>query len=215
MFDQTSFAELSINDIDTLYQHYLAILYHESQRKSNSNTKDICETYGEILYSGVDKILSIIQPTEHDVFADYGSGLGKVVIQVFLKSLVREAYGIESVPELHQYALKSAQRIQNELPEFYQNGRSLHFLLGNFLEEPIPSVTIAFVNATCFTQSLLNGLGKILELTPSIHTVLSMRPIGVLERLPFKRTIRIECSWDAALCYVYSTEERARNNFRN
>jgi hypothetical protein len=205
MFHQPAFAALSINDIDTLCQHYLAILYHESQRKSHSAKEDICETYGEILYSGVDKLLSIIQPSEQDVFVDYGSGFGKVVLQVFLKTPVRRACGIESVSDLHQQALKAAQKIHEDLPGFYQNGRSLEFLQGNFLELPVPSVTIAFVNATCFTQSLLNDLGLILDLTPSIHTVLSMRPISVLERLPFKRTIRIECSWDTALCYVYSS----------
>jgi hypothetical protein len=206
MFHKNISPELSINDIDILCQNYLTILYHNAQRKNDAVANNVCETYGEVLYPGVDKFLSLIQPSNRDVFVDYGSGFGKMVIQVFLKSLVRAAYGIESVPELHQHASNAAQRLKNELPEFYQNRRKLDFILGNFLEVPLTTVTIAFVSSTCFTQSLLNALGKKLELTPSVHTVLSLRPISVLERLSFKRTIRIECSWDSALCYVYSNK---------
>lgn len=202
---QTALSELSINDIDLLCQHYLTILYHDTRGRSDSVKNHVCETYGEILYSGVDKILSVIQPSKNDVFVDYGSGLGKIVIHAFLKSLVREAHGIESVPALYQQAMNAAQRLQHELPGFYQGRRKLTFLLGNFLELPLTNVTIALVNATCFTQSLLNELGKILDQTPSIHTVLSLRPISIFERFVFKRTIRIECSWDTALCYVYGT----------
>jgi hypothetical protein len=203
LFNKISLTDLSINDIDTLCQHYLAILYHDVQGKRVSITNNICETYGEILYPSVDKILSVIQPSDSDVFVDYGSGLGKMVIQVFLKSLVKEAYGIEISPELYQHSLNAAQRLQSDLPGFYQNGRKLTFFLGNFLEIPLTTVTIAMVTSTCFTQSLLNQLGKIIEYTPSIHTVLSLRPISILERLTFKKTIRIECSWDTELCYVY------------
>jgi hypothetical protein len=206
MSHQTFLSELSINDIDLLCQHYLTILYHDSKGRTDSVKNDVCETYGEILYSGVEKILSVIQPSKNDVFVDYGSGLGKIVIHAFLKSSVREAYGIESAPDLHQQALNAAQRLQHELPGFYEDGRKLTFLLGNFLELRLTNVTIALVNATCFTQSLLNELGKVLDQTPSIHTVLSSRPISIFERFVFKRTIRIECSWDTALCYVYGTK---------
>lgn len=203
-FHQISLTNLSINDIDTLCQHYLAILYHDVQRKGDSITHNICETYGEILYPSVDKILSVIQPSDSDVFVDYGSGHGKMVIQIFLKSQVKEAYGIEISPELYQHSLNAAQRLQHELPEFYQSERKLTFFLGSFLEVPLTTGTIAMVNSTCFTQSLLNQLGKIIEHTPSIHTVLSLRPISTLKRLTFQKAIRIECSWDTELCYVYS-----------
>lgn len=204
VFHQASSSEFSIHDIDKLCQHYLAIQYQNIRLQGAATKNNICETYGEILYSGVDKILSVIRPSDSDVFVDYGSGLGKMVLHVFLKSLVKEAYGIEIVPELYHHALNAAQRMQQDLPGFYQGNRKLTFLLGSFLEIPLTTATIAMVNSTCFTQSLLNQLGTLIEQTPSIHTVLSLRPIGLLERLAFKKSFRIECSWDTALCYVYS-----------
>lgn len=193
---------LSIHDINTLCQHYLTVLYHgiHTQRAFTN----INETYGEIFYAGIDKLLSVMNLSEKDVFVDYGSGLGKVVIQVFLKSLVKEAYGIEISAELHQHAASIAQKTQKDLPEFYNDGRKLTFLQGDFLKTPITTATVALVTATCFTQPLLAALGQVIEHTPSIHTVLSLRPIHTLQRLTFQKTIRIECSWDTALCYVYT-----------
>ena len=188
--------------MDTLCQNYLTILYHDVQREMVS-VKNICESYGEILYPSVDKLLSAIELSDRDVFVDYGSGLGKIVIQIFLKSLVKEAYGIEILPELHLHALNASQRLQHDLPEFYKNERKLTFLLGNFLEIPLSKATVALVNSTCFTQQLLSDLGKIIEHTRNIHTVLSLRPIHTLQRLVFKKSIRIECSWDTTLCYIY------------
>lgn len=194
--------QLSIHDIDTLCQYYLTLLYQDIHIKHAS--KNINQTYGEIFYNGVDKLLDAMALSEKDVFVDYGSGLGKVVIQVFLKSSVQQAYGIEISTELHQYAADRAQQIEQELPEFYQGGRQLIFLQGDFLKLSVPMPTVALVTATCFTQSLLASLGQIIEQTPSIHTVLSLRPIHTLRRLVFRKTIAIECSWDTSLCYMYT-----------
>lgn len=195
---------LSIHDIDTLCQYYLALLYQNTPAKHVSN--HINQTYGEILYSGVDKLLHAMTLSEKDIFIDYGSGLGKVVIQVFLKSAVQQAYGIEISTVLHQQAIAKAHQIERDLPQFYHGGRQLIFLQGDFLKIAVPKPTVALVTATCFTPSLLAALGKVIESTPSIHTVLSLRPIPTLQRLVFKKTIAIECSWDSALCYLYTLE---------
>jgi len=193
--------KLSIHDIDTLCQHYLAVLYHGVHMKNATN--HVWETYGEILYPSIDRLLSEIVLTKEDVFVDYGSGLGKIVLQVFIKSIVKAAYGIEISSELHQYATKAATQLHHDLPDFFENERKLVFLQGSFLEVSILAPTVALVNSACFTQNLLAALGKVIEATPSIHTVLSLRPIHTLQRLTFSKSIRIECSWDTALCYVY------------
>lgn len=203
---QASLPKSDSKDIDTICQYYLNILYHDAQKKNDILLNDICDVYGEVLYPSVDKLLSAVPLSDTDVFVDYGSGLGKMVIQVFLKSLVKEAYGIEILPELNQQALIAAHRLQHDLPEFFENQRKLTFLSGSFLELRLASPTVAMIVSTCFTQSVLNALGTIIEATPSLHTVLTLRPIRTLKRLPFKKTIRIECSWDTVLCYVYSNK---------
>lgn len=207
LFNQACSPALSIHDTDTLCQYYITILYDGVQRSKADNLANnpIYETYGEVLYPSVDKLLRAITLTEKDIFIDLGSGMGKIVIQFFLKSMVKAAYGIELKPDLHQLALNAAARLQCDLPEFYIGGRQLTFLSGSFLETPFTTATVALINPACFPQSLLNKLGTILEDTPSIHTVLSLRPISTLRRLVFMKVIRIECSWDSALCYVYGS----------
>ena len=196
---------LSINDLDSLCQHYLTILYtnlnqHAPQIKSEH---PVCETYGEILYSSIDKLIAAVPLTEQDVFIDLGSGLGKVVLQFFLKSVIKSAFGIEILPHLHDQAVIAAQKLQQQLPEFYSGGRELNFILGDALAIPIPTATVAFINCTCFPQLLLNQLGCLIDATPSIHTVFSLRPISTLQRFKCIKSISIECSWDSALCYLY------------
>ena len=193
--------KLSIHDIDTLCQHYLATLYHGVLLKNVTN--HVWETYGEILYPSIDRLLSELVLSKDDVFVDYGSGLGKIVLQVFMKSIVKAAYGVEISSELHQYATIAATQLHHDLPDFFGNERKLVFLQGSFLEVAIPAPTVALVNSACFTQTLVAELGKVIESTPSIHTVLSLRTIHTLQRLIFSKVIRIECSWDTALCYVY------------
>lgn len=197
---------LDTNDNNILCQQYLNLVYHKMRGHSvnNSSKKNISETYGEILYASVDALFSEIILSEQDIFIDLGSGLGKVVLQVFLKSTVRESCGIEIVPELHRQALIAAQKVQNDLPGFYTGDRKITFLLGNFLEITLSKATIVLAGSPCFSPKMLHKLGKIIDNSPSIHSVFSLRPIYTLKRLPFKKAVRIECSWDTALCYIYS-----------
>lgn len=192
-----------ITDKNSLCQQYLHIVYHDVPVHGTYADQNIAKTYGEILYPGIDKLLSAITLTDDDVFVDLGSGLGKPVMQVFLKSTVREAYGIEIVPELHQQALLAAQRVENDLPDFYAGGRKCRFLLGDFLELPLTTATVVLICSQCYSQDMLLALSKIINHSTNIHTVLTLRPLPTLRRLPFKEAIRIECSWDTALCYVY------------
>lgn len=193
--------ELSIPDIDLLCQQYLMNLYQGITQ--NNFSKKISETYGEVLYSSVDKLILAMKLSDSDVFVDYGSGLGKMVIQVFLKSLVKEAYGIEIVPELHQYAINALIKVQ-DLTEFYEGERRLDFKLGDFLKFPLRSATVAFINSACLSPGILVQLGKIINDLPNLHTVISLRPIPELIRFQFKKSIHIECSWDSALAYFYA-----------
>lgn len=189
-----------MNAADELCQQYLNIVYHNVQ--SHHAKHHIMETSGEILYSGINKLLNITTFTDQDVFVDLGSGVGKIVLQVFLNSPVKKAYGIEIVEESHLRALTAAQKVQTDLIDIDQ--RELHFICGDFLKTSLEDTTIALINSTCLNQDVICKLGKVLSDTQSIHTVFTLRPMPTLKRLKFKKTIRIECSWDTVLCYMYN-----------
>jgi hypothetical protein len=190
---------------DNVCQRYLQTVYEYAHIRSEESIKqnNIPETDGEILFPSVNKLLEIMALKADDSFIDLGSGAGKVVAQVFLQSGVKEAYGIELLPALYQQAVVAAEKIQQDLSAFYQEGRKLTFLQGDFLEMPLPQATVVLICSTCFSQPMLESLGYIINGMPSVRLILTLRPISTLNRLRFKKTVRIECSWDSALCYIY------------
>jgi H3 lysine-79-specific histone-lysine N-methyltransferase len=201
--------DVSIQDIDGLCQRYLTILYQRITDKEQLqiDNKILTQTLGEITYQSVRRLISLLALTNQDVFVDMGSGRGNIAAQIFLQTDVKESIGIEIVPEYHKVATCVAHTLQNDLPEFYEGGRALTFIEGSFLEKLVPTATVVLITATCFSPELLHPLGEIINNIQSIHTVVTTRPIPNLSSFSFQKVIRIECSWDFALCYLYK-----RNN---
>lgn len=193
---------LSIHDCNKLCQQYLHVLYQDV-RSNSVWRQEISETYGEILYPSVNKLLSAISYNERDVFYDLGSGLGKLALQVFLQTNMQKIVGIEILPELHQQAELAKQKVKHDMP-FLFNDRDCEFKLGSFFEIPLADATMVLIGSPCYTMQMFHQLASIIDLNNNIHTVISLRPLLNLNRLKFKKTIRIEGSWDSGLCYLYN-----------
>jgi hypothetical protein len=192
-------------DNDVLFQQYLDLIYQEiteNQHDVSPNNRLVSESNGEIFYSSINKLLSKIVFAEQDVFVDLGSGLGKMVLQVYLQTSVKEVCGIELLPDLHAKAMLAAGRVQHDLSHF-QSGRKLVFVCSDFFKIDFQMATIVFINAICFGQDILMKLGQIINTIPSIHTVITLRPIDNLKQLFLKNILCLEGSWDSALCYIY------------
>jgi hypothetical protein len=189
-----------------LCQQYLDIVYHNmpgDRARHQGAKQNISLTYGEILYQGIATLLSLFPLSDNDVFVDLGSGIGKIVLQVFMSTPIKEARGIELSPEFHEQAILANDKIQQELPQLYYGDRKVSFISGSFLEVPLSMATVVIVNSICYSQTFLRQLGNIIDNTPTIHTFMSLRPINTMQRLRFKKVERIECSWDSVLCYIY------------
>lgn len=191
------------NKNSTIQQwEYLNNLYQSPPASLGEGSHSVPETNGEILYPSVEKLMTLMALTNHDIFLDLGSGKGKIVLQVFLNSSVQAVYGIELRSDLHQQAILAANKLrEHPHPDMT---RSMTFLQGNFLTMPLPPATIILINSTCFSQAMLYTLGKIINQMKSVRMVFTSRPINTLERLCFKKAVYMECSWDTALCYVYA-----------
>lgn len=209
----------SINEklgVSKLYKNLISTLPHETSVRPKKNTfsttnrsiqakphkNSVAETYGEVLYPSIHKLLSELAFTQQDIFYDLGSGIGKVVLHVYLQTSVKEAYGIELLPGLHERATLAAQQVEHDFQN-YVPGKKLEFLLGDFLEIDFQKATIVFINSICFGQDLLLKLGHIINYAPGIHTVITLRPIDNLQKVSFKKTIHLESSWGSGLCYIY------------
>lgn len=181
---------------------YLDILYKDSL--GFQEKKKISETYGEILTPAINKIISKLDISNDDIFLDLGSGLGKIALQFFLCSEVQESYGIEISPTLYHQSILITQKFKQDLPEFYEDDRKLNFMCGDFLQLNLPQATIVLISSRCFSQRLLNAVAEKLETLENLRCLLTLRPFPHLKKLVFRKTLRIECSWDTALCYLYA-----------
>lgn len=157
--------------------------------------QNVAFTYGEILFESIEKCLSYYPLKKDDIFLDVGSGLGKVVIQVTLQTQLKAAYGIEIIPELHDQAVLIQKKINNN---------KINFICADFLTIAWPTSTYLLIGSPCFDLRTLDQLASRIETMKDIRTVLSLRPLLLLKRLSLQRIMRLECSWDSALCYIYS-----------
>lgn len=181
--------QLSIRKFNGDCERYLA--EHYKNCKVDFKRSNVSETYGEILYPSVQKITHTIPFTAHDTFLDIGSGLGKAVIQVFLNTDVKTAMGIEINPELHAIAKRAAQ----DLPE-------VSFQCADVKNITLPPATIVLIGSPCFSPALISEISQKLIANKTVHSIFSMRPIES-EEFKFKRALRLEASWDTALCFLY------------
>lgn len=195
-----------------LYQAYFNDVYKdlnsftrfEKGEFENLQQQHICATYGELEYASVIKLLKYAKVTEQDTFLDLGSGNGKLLMQVYLQTSAKLCLGIEAVSALVEQAqMVKAQCLQDMQ---YQESaeHQLQFVTGNFLHTDWQNATIVYTCSTCYTPELLNEIGNKINHENSVKQVYSLKPLPTLTRLKLRTVFRVECSWDSALCFMYS-----------
>ncbi len=191
--------------LDGLYKDKSGYIGYQLEEKELSQKHQIDLTYGEIIYQGVDAIIDHLVFNEEDVFYDLGSGIGKVVLQLFLKTPVKKSIGIEASTARHNCAEEVFNVAKKEYQARFQDQREFKSIQGNFLLHPIVDATVVFTNSRCFNDEMLVDLAKILNNCPLLKQVISLQPMSL--KLPFKRTVGLECSWlhgKKTKCYLYS-----------
>lgn len=184
---------------NTAYQRYLAYLYNKKSKVQSTTT--IAQTSGEVLYPSISKLIHVLQIKDEDVVVDLGSGIGQIVLQFFLLTHAKEVIGIEIVSSQHEQASRALSQCKKDLPALFTD-RQVTFLQGSFFDIPFTQANVIFINSVCFTQEMLLKLVVLLNAMTHLRVVLSTRALYGL-RLRLKKIIRIECSWDSALCYYY------------
>jgi hypothetical protein len=111
-------------------------------------------TYGEVIRKGVDTIIDKInkykKPTDKDVFIDIGSGIGKLVLHLAIKTDIKTLVGVELVKERVSYAKHIQQQV---LPD-----KSVFFIEKDIRDFDLSIATIVFMNDLCFGVNLINHI---------------------------------------------------------
>lgn len=202
----------AIEEFDQLCQEYLTAIYHnatgfinyEPGEKEEAAKDKIFLTYGELLYPSVNALIDYMDISENDVFYDFGSGIGKVGLQFFLKTPVKKVVGIEFSEKRHVVAEQVFAKVKEEFPELFLNNRELKSICGNFLEIDISDATIIYSCSTCFSEELLADMGQVFNRCPKLRYVASMKPIPF--KYPLNNILEVDCSWDKSSIHIYSPE---------
>ncbi len=143
-------------------------------------------TYGEILRSGVDEIIERInkykKPTEKDIFLDIGSGSGKIVLHVPIKTIIQTLIGVEIIPQRHRYS----KYIQNKM----SIDKNIFFIEKDILNFDIYMATIIFMNNVTFDDVVVK---KIYEKIPKGCHFMSFKEIPECKIL--KEEFLVDVSW--------------------
>lgn len=155
--------------------------------------------YGELLPESAAALLGWLRPGPADVFVDFGSGTGKLVLQAACTTPVGLAIGIELSRFRHQVALDVRARLLDRLPppEAEALRRRVRFRCEDFTSSDLRATTIAYAGATCFPESLLVALARRLREAQGLRAWLLTRalPDGCRPHWEELGRVRVTTSW--------------------
>lgn len=187
-----------------IIQAYFDEIYHPFKMEiEQSQTFRNNETYGEIYYYSVLKLLKEIHISDQDHFLDIGSGLGKLVFQLYLTTKAASVTGVEINQVRHQVACEVKKTIENQLPKMFNESRKLTLLNEDFLKSTLDNITIIYLCATIFSFDLLSNIGKKINEMETVQWIVSFRKLPHLTHYKIVKKIFLHCTWDHVACYLY------------
>lgn len=142
---------------------------------------------GVLLPDGVRKLVSDVGLTlggtglsEHDVFADIGSGVGNICIQVLLETPCKRTVGVELLPSRQEHAERAFANAKREFPQVFE-GKAADWPLCDLVKAGPPLVdagtSVVFTHSWMFDDALMLKLGDVLNDVPTLQAVVTSRPI--------------------------------------
>lgn len=124
--------------------------------------KTVHHVYGEILPESLAVLLDDMKLTNENTLYDFGSGLGKVVIQAALCTEAR-AVGVELSKSRYERAKNAVKRILTKYPKLEPRltPPNLEFINSDFTKVKLKPNSIIFTCSTCFNESLLEQIKQI------------------------------------------------------
>lgn len=128
-----------------LIQSYFDEIYTSLNKDvQKMRPEDPNQIYGELYYYSALKLLKHLNLSPNDHFLDLGSGLGKLVLQLYLTSNIASVAGIEINQERNHIALKAMDKVKQKIssacdsaltsafPSAFNSNRTINFIQGDF-----------------------------------------------------------------------------------
>ena len=170
--------------------------------------------YGEVTRRGARQLFRAMGLRDREgmmppvVFADLGSGAGRLVAQAWLElPRVEQAIGVELAPSRHRAAVRawgSVVAAGEAEPTFVRQcaphaARPMpEFRLASMLETNLTGVTHCYVASLCMADTLLDALwDRIRSSAPSVSTIASLRAFRAAEaHAALSHVTHVQMSWN-------------------
>lgn len=149
--------------------------------------------YGEIPYDSAAHILDDLNLSRQDVFYDFGSGTGKLVLQVYLTTPVKRSIGIEL--STTRWTIAESCRKQAVMDDHIVNGRDLIFLNQNLSSANFSDATVCFISGITFPSPLVQSLMDRLSALDHDVKVISVLPLPIHKQFTLLKTYTLPMSW--------------------
>lgn len=162
------------------------------------------EGYGELMIEGTAVLLEMLQPKAgKDVFFDFGSGAGRILVQIALENPLLHAVGLELALSRHKVACAALERVNTP--------HGCEARLGDMLTSPCNDATLVFIAGLLFDDDFMRRLADRLCLLPRLRAIATLRrfppdgcmalaSVGYDER---KEAVPLQCTWGMAAVYIY------------
>jgi hypothetical protein len=173
-----------------------------SRKKISENTF----VYGEADFDSMVKIFDIVNPQPHEVFYDFGSGVGKQVLAAAMLCNCSAVYGVEYLDDLYATSCDVLEVFRKEhIPRFSSESvAAIHFDHQDFFSYDFPhKEAVLFTCSTCFDTSMMEGIARKVEELAS-----GSRVITLTKQLPSEEFEEITnsfypMSWGASQVFIY------------
>lgn len=181
-------------------------------------------TYGEVTTMGVRQLAHALFldttgtfPGNYgaSVFYDLGSGVGRLVAQMYLDRVVQRAVGVELSEERHRTAVDvwgelTASLVDRGDDDFDFDKRAVEFIHGDVTDVDLSDATHIYISSLCFADNVIDMLQDVVlavasSCTSKISVVAALSELEALEQAGWIKTVQhIQMTWGGGLVRIYT-----------
>ena len=172
---------LNINSfLYSLYNDVSASSISHAYRKKHGLTHDQTLVYGESHLPSLHEIFNEVKPKPGEVFYDFGSGGGRVVLLAALGFPFSKSVGVELLDDLVSLSQTKLELLKKEFPDL---PCKVEFIQADFTTINTRDADIVYMASTCFGDKMMESLAMLLEEQLSSGA----RVITLTKNLPSKK----------------------------
>ena len=184
----------------------------QAEKRERGWSSSISLTYGEITLASLACILARhTRLSDHTVFADVGSGIGRGLIAALMCHRFERCIGVELLHSLHDQALLVKAAYEQTSAGQSAAGSELQLICGDFRTcSEWQCADVVYVNSTCFDRLLMAELSAACERLPLGATVVTQTHRLSSDWFICSGVGSYEMSWGSADIFVHCKVQPSR-----